>query len=333
VNLDLVLDGGGVRGIALVGALSALEEAGFEPARVAGTSAGAVVGALLAAGLRGPDLRVAMQELDYRRFEDPSPAHRVPFLGKSLSLLVGKGVYHGRYLSSWLGRLLADRGVRTFGDLRVDDDQGTSLPPGRRYRLVVTTVDVTRGTLVRLPWDYHRYGLDPDEQLVADAVRASASVPFFFEPVPLQDSTGHTSLLMDGGVVADFPVDIFDRTDGLAARWPTVGLKLSGGRRPEGRRPERRPIGGPLALGLALLSTMRNVYEQRSLDDERVTGRTMFIDTGAAVARADFAIGQAEQQALFLDGRAQASALLGAGLLAGAGIRPPLSIVRDQPGA
>jgi NTE family protein len=320
MNLDLVLDGGGVRGIALVGALSALEEAGYEPVRVAGTSAGAVVGSLLAAGVRGAELQAAMHDLDYRRFEDMSPSHRVPFLGKGLSLLVAKGVYHGRYLSSWLGQLLERHGVRTFGDLRIDDDQGTSLPPGRRYRLVVTTVDVSRRTLVRLPWDYHRYGLDPDEQLVVDAVRASASVPFFFEPFPLVDSTGHTSLLMDGGVVADFPVDIFDRTDGLPGRWPTLGLKLSGGRPSEERLPRRRPIGGPLALGLALLSTMRNVYEQRSLDDERASGRTMFIDTCAAVPRADFAIGRAGQEALFLAGRRQASELLADGRLAGAGV-------------
>jgi NTE family protein len=329
VKLDLVLDGGGVRGIALVGALAALEGAGYEPARVAGTSAGAVVGALVAAGVRGPALQAAMEELDYRRFEDKSRAHRVPFLGKSLSLLVAKGVYHGRYLSSWLGQLLSDQGVRTFGDLRIDDDPATSLAPGRRYRLVVTTVDVSRGTLLRLPWDYHRYGLDPDDQLVVDAVRASASVPFFFEPVPLQDASGNTSLLMDGGVVADFPVDIFDRTDGRPARWPTVGLKLSGGQRPE----EHRPIGGPLGLGLALLSTMRNVYEQRNLGEEGLAGRTMFLDTSRAVARADFGIDRAAQAALYEEGRRQAAAFLAAGRLGPARARAPLSLVQDNLGA
>ena len=330
MNLDLVLDGGGVRGIALVGALSALEEAGFEPARVAGTSAGAVVGSLVAAGVRGPALQAAMEDLDYRRFEDKSRAHRVPFLGKSLSLLVAKGVYHGRYLSTWLGQLLADHGVRTFGDLRIDDDAATALPPGRRYRLVITTVDVSRGTLVRLPWDYHRYGLDPDQQLVVDAVRASASVPFFFEPVPLEDASGNVSLLMDGGVVADFPVDIFDRADGRPARWPTLGLKLSGGPRPA---EEHRLIGGPLGLGLALLTTMRNVYEQRSLGDEGLAQRTMFIDTGRAVARADFGIDRTAQRALYDEGRRQAAAFVASGRLGAAGARAPLSLVRDNPGA
>lgn len=315
MNLDLVLDGGGIRGIGLVGALSALEDAGFRPARVAGTSAGAIVGSLLAAGMTGPALRAVMEELDYRRFQDSSPAHRVPFLGKGLSLLVGKGIYHGRYLTGWLDRLLSEHGVRTFGDLRIDGDRDSSLPPGRRYRLVVTAVDVSRGTLVRLPWDYPLYGLDPDDQLVADAVRASASIPFLFQPACLQDASGRTSLLVDGGVVADFPVDIFDRTDGRPARWPTVGLKLAAGRRAD----QCRSIGGPVGLGLALLSAVRHVYEERGLHDRGSASRTMFIDTAAAVPRADFGIDRATQRALFLAGRHQAETFLATTHQVGAG--------------
>lgn len=40
--------------------------------------------------------------------------------------------------------------------------------------------DISRGRLVRLPWDYADYGLEPDEQSVAGAARASASIPFEF---------------------------------------------------------------------------------------------------------------------------------------------------------
>ena len=44
---------------------------------------------------------------------------------------------------------------------------------------------MTRGELVYLPWDYERtYGLEPSRQLVVDAVRASMSTPFFYEPLP-----------------------------------------------------------------------------------------------------------------------------------------------------
>ncbi len=96
--------------------------------------------------------------------------------------------------------------------MRLDDDE---LPPEQRYRLVVTASDVTAGQLVRLPWDYRRvYGLDPDEQPVADAVRASMSIPFFFRPVTLTSSTGRESTLVDGGLLSNYPIDSLDRCDG-----------------------------------------------------------------------------------------------------------------------
>ena len=73
----------------------------------------------------------------------------------------------------------------TFEDLRItpEEDPGMSLPENKRYRLVVHTSDITRGQLVRLPWDYGLYGQDRDDQDVVAAVRASMSIPFFFEPV------------------------------------------------------------------------------------------------------------------------------------------------------
>nr|WP_281423382.1 patatin-like phospholipase family protein [Nocardia tengchongensis] len=79
-SVDLVLEGGGVKGIALVGAVLSLAEAGYRFERIAGTSAGAVVGALTAAyqqaGRDLGDLHPIMQSLDYRRFEDGSIAQR-----------------------------------------------------------------------------------------------------------------------------------------------------------------------------------------------------------------------------------------------------------------
>ena len=93
------------------------------------------------------------------------------------------------------------------------------------------TSDVTRGELVRLPWDYPRYGLEADDQLVAEAVRASMSIPFFYEPLRFtgRDDAGKPvqSYMVDGGMLSNFPIEVFDRTDGKPPRWPTFGIKLS----------------------------------------------------------------------------------------------------------
>src|SRR5947199_6886462 len=73
-ELNLVLEGGGVKGIGLVGAATALADAGYTFSRIAGTSAGAIVGSLLAAcaasGSPASDLVEVMEQLDYSRFQD-----------------------------------------------------------------------------------------------------------------------------------------------------------------------------------------------------------------------------------------------------------------------
>jgi len=222
---DLVLSGGGVKGIALAGAVVALNDAGYRPWRVSGTSAGAIVGALVAAGLERDLLTKAAMRLDYAKFADRVPLDKVPLLGPGLALLGDDGLYRGDYAREWVANELDELGVHTFGDLKLDDSQ---LPAARRYKLVVTCADITLGRLIRLPWDYAPvYGLDPDKQSVADAVRASMSIPLLFRPMTLTNPiTGGKSTLVDGGVVSNFPIDSLDRTDGKQPRWPTFGITL-----------------------------------------------------------------------------------------------------------
>ena len=221
---DLVLSGGGVKGIGLVGAVAALVDAGYKPQRISGTSAGALVGAILAAAVQSghvdaEELKKLAMRIDYREFLDQGPIERIPLLGPAWGVLTGDGIYRGDALQAWVERQLADYGVSTFADLAIPNP---ALPPEQRYRLVVTVADVTLGQLIRLPWDYQRvYGLDPDEQSVADAVRASTAIPFFYRPATLTSAEGRTSTLVDGGLLSNFPIDSLDRTDGKPPRWPT----------------------------------------------------------------------------------------------------------------
>lgn len=182
---DIVMEGGGVKGLGLVGALAALEAGGYRFRRVAGTSAGAIVGSMIAAGISVSDLKTLMQSLDYRDFRDEGMIDRLGLPGKGVSLLFEKGIYEGKYLRNLLSAELSKLGVKTFADLRIKEPWAQKLPPEQRYKLVVNVADISRGRLVHLPWDYHKYGLDPDKQLVADAVRASMSLPFFTNPCAL----------------------------------------------------------------------------------------------------------------------------------------------------
>lgn len=309
---DLVLEGGGAKGIGHVGAITLLQERGYTFQRVAGTSAGAIVGALAAAGATSARLRGLMDVLDYRKVPDRGGIDRVPLVGRALSLLLEEGIHEGDYVREFLGNALAELGVETFGDLR-DERPGSSLPDDQCYRLVVTATDVTRGELIRLPWDYRsRYGLDPDQQLVADAVRASMSIPFFFEPVRLRAAQGEVSTLVDGGVLSNFPIDVFDRTDGREPRWPTFGVKLLPNL-PAGRARLFPLLGlvprGPVHLLEQLVSTMIVGHDQTKLAQPWVAARTMVVDTDD-VSIVEFDLTEQQRTVLYRNGRRAAQDFL-----------------------
>jgi NTE family protein len=198
---DLVLEGGGMKGLGLVGAARRLMLDGYTFEWVAGTSAGAVVAAFLAAGANADEVNELMGSLDFSRVPDRPPPG-IPLVSEGISLLTHSGAYEGDYIRDFVHGELAKRGVTTFADLRRrarGDDP--NLEPFQSYKLVVTATDITHGRMLRLPWDYGLVDLDPDEQLVADAVRASISIPLYFEPVELRNpSTGEKTTLVDGGV-------------------------------------------------------------------------------------------------------------------------------------
>lgn len=287
---DLVCEGGGVRGIGLVGAVDALSGAGYRFPRVAGSSAGAVVASLVAAlQVAGEPLgRLAeiMRAIDYRKFLDRNLIGRVPLIGGGLSLLVSDGVYRGAYLERLLAGLLADLGVRTFGDVRTGEE-----PDQFAWSLVVTASDLSRRRLVRIPWDLASYGIDPDDFPVARAVHASSAIPYVFEPVRVGGATW-----VDGGLLSDFPVELFDRPGG-EPRWPTFGIRLSA--RPG--IPPTHPVHGPISLGIAAIETLVSNQDNAYIDDPCTVRRTIFVPA-AGVSPIDFDITAEQRDGLYRRG-------------------------------
>jgi NTE family protein len=316
-DADLVLEGGGVKGSGLVGALFALAGAAdpYTFHRIAGTSAGAIVASLLAAGYTVEELGSIMKELDFAQFEDESPAFKhFTLLGEVFGLLFREGMFRGDFLHSWIADTLAKKNVRTWADLK-DPDPGSALPPEQQYKLVVIVSDVSRGRELRLPWDYQELlGVPPDDQLVADAVRASASIPFFFRPFHMAaDKTvtgGHGDILCtDGGMLSNFPIDIFDRDDHQQQRWPTFGVKLSA--KQQIQDANWKPDPGPLQLALSLIATMANAHDQMHVDNPEFSSRTIFVDT-TGFKSTDFHLTNSDKSTLFDSGAAAGAAFLAA---------------------
>jgi NTE family protein len=329
LRADLALEGGGVKGIGLAGATLVLDEAGYSFARVAGTSAGAIAASLIAsiskAGKPMTALRTYLGQLEFAKFMPEGKIHQffdhqgglAQKAADAAILTRQTGLYPGTYLAQWLQPILGGLGVRTFADLKIDqsDDPDMSLPPDRRYRLVVHVSDITRGELVQLPWDYAYYGLPADEQEVVGAVRASMSIPFFFEPVTIQANEASVDVAMpdgsvirqhydagtvtwtDGGMLRNFPIGAFDRADGQPARWPTIGIKLSS---------LQTRFGATTASATALnvatraLHTVMNEWDRYNVQ-ETTAARTIFVDN-AGLTATQFDLVPDQQNQLFING-------------------------------
>ena len=312
-NADLVLEGGGVKGLGLVGAVLALMDKGYAFKRIAGTSAGSIVAAFLAAGATADELARIMERLDYARVPDRS-APAIPGLSEGVGLLHRSGAHPGDYIRDFVVEELEGLGVRTFADLRRrDSGADANLEPYQAYKLVVTATDVTRGRLLRLPWDYHLLNLDADEQLVADAVRASISIPLFFAPVTLRDGgSGAKHTLVDGGVLSNFPIEIFDRTDRRTPRWPTLGVKVIPDL-PDGNTQlfsgfllPRLP---PVQLAEQVITTAIVGHDQTYLDRPCVRRRVMRVDTHE-VGIVEFDVDKATRDIVVANGARAARAFL-----------------------
>lgn len=308
-----MLEGGGVKGLGTVAAVIRLLERGYTFPRIAGSSVGALVGSLAATGADATALRRSLARLVLSRIPDRCPA--LPLLGEGVSLLTASGAYRGDYLHQWLHRELNSLGVHTFADLRrADADDDPALPPDQRYKLVVLATDITHGRLLRLPWDYHLFHLDPDTQPVADAVRMSLSIPLFFTPGRLTDPvTDETSLIVDGGVLSNFAVEIFDRTDGAPPRWPTLGIRLLPDL-PEGIDEVFPGLGVPLLPPMDVLKqvmiTAFTGHDQTQLERPEVRARTITVDT-TGIGITEFDASAEKRRRLLRNGRAAVDGFLG----------------------
>ena len=252
LKCDAVFEGGGVKGIGLVGAVAVTEAKGYEFVNIAGTSAGAIVAALVAAGYQAEELRAIMATLDYEKFKDPGWIDRIPVLGKAVSLGIEKGIYEGEYFEDWMRQQLQKKGKRKFGDLIMDEFKDSAR---YRYKLRVVASDLSRGKMLVLPQDIKDFGIEPDDLDIARAVRMSMSIPFFFEPVTMTLPNGKKqACIVDGGVLSNFPIRLFD--DGTPTpSWPTFGYLLV---EEDPSRPitVRHEIHGPLSMFAALIATM-----------------------------------------------------------------------------
>lgn len=243
-RVGLVLSGGAAKGMAHVGVLKVLEEAGIRPDVITGASMGSIIGGLYAIGYRADTLERLLLEQDWGRvLSDRIPLSEVIFEEKSYfgNALVelpyehGKvqtpgGLIYGQQIAALLSRL-------TLPAYQVEDFRKLPIP----FRCV--GVDILSGEAYAFDGGY-----------LPRAMRASMAIPSVFTPIRLQEM-----LLIDGGLVRNFPV-------GEAKEWGAgIIIGVYTGR----QRAEMEEIKGfsDILLQSAFLMSIKDAEEQRQMVD------------------------------------------------------------------
>lgn len=194
-KVALVLSGGGAMGIAHVGAILELEKLGIRPDVIVGTSMGSIVGGLYASGMTGTELKQAVESMNWDAiFDTSAPRNGLTYRRKQQEAefpvkpsfgVVGSRLNAPEALVSDANLLLQLR--RLVGTrAAVADFDELPIP----FRAVAT--DIETGQKVVL-----------DHGDIADAMRASMSVPGVFAPQRLDGK-----LLVDGGMADNVPIDV-----------------------------------------------------------------------------------------------------------------------------
>ncbi len=220
LRCNATFEGGGVRGIGHIGAVCVLEKSGYQFENVAGSSAGAIVASLLAAGYTCDEIKQEMEGLNYLKFKQKGILDRFGPVGKLLSIMFNFGIYSATYFEDWLHGLLLKKNKYLFGHVKNKDSSEKYM-----YALQVTASDLTSQKLLVFPRDLAEFGINPDNFSIATAVRMSMSIPIFYEPYRLTDMNGQEHLIVDGGLLSNYPVWILD--DGSTPMSiPTFGFKF-----------------------------------------------------------------------------------------------------------
>lgn len=319
---NLVFEGGGVKGIAYVGALQVLEEKGILPdiLRVGGTSAGAINAVMLGLNYTPAETRQILSKMDFKKFMDEDFG-----IFRDVNRLVTEyGWYKGSYFRKWIGEIIEKK--TGSSETTFDQVQQQKAAKGFRDMYFMGTNISTHFCEVFSHEHTPRW-------CVADAVRISMSIPLFFT----SRRSPRGDVYVDGGVLDNYPIKLFDREryldpadrDAHAERTEyyakhnaslkrkrinvnpyiynkeTLGFRLDSEKEIGMFRDQAEPVPEPIedffGYSFNLLKTMMDAQSNYHLHSDDWQ-RTIYIDT-LGVKTTDFKITDARKNAMVDSGR------------------------------
>lgn len=251
----------------------------------------------------------------------------------------GFGINTGKNFHNWISGVLEKNNIRTLADLEAKMQErfrNIRMRPDREKRhipgdnllvpypyLSIVASDITAQTKVEFPLMAADYWADPASVNPADFVRASMSIPLFFEPfrVAVPEHVQHSSklqqmkatlkdkrtsapkisLFVDGGILSNFPINVFHNPSVQIARLPTLGVKLEDEAhiRPGKEQPEARSVFGYL---MTVFSTVRFYYDRDFLKRNAVYEQCIGYIDAAGYNWLNFGMDEKAKKELFIKG-------------------------------
>lgn len=194
---NLVFEGGGVKGIAYLGALEELANRGIceKIERVGGASAGAIIAVLVALGYSVTEIKKLLWGLDFKKIMDDSWG----FIRDVDRLIESYGWYKGDYFRNWIGDVVGRKtgsSESTFADIEVLKQKSKGF---KSMYFIGTNLSTNFSEIFSAE--------HTPRMCMADAVRISMSIPLFFAA----KRSPRGDVYVDGGILDNYPVKLFDR--------------------------------------------------------------------------------------------------------------------------
>lgn len=319
---NLVFEGGGVKGVAYVGAMKVLEKEKIlkNISRVGGTSAGSINAALFAAGFSNQETLNVLLKLNFNEFKDDSWGA----LRDMQRLKNEYGWYKGDYFREWMGELLK----RKTGSSNITF-KALHEHTGKALYVYASNLSTNFGEV---------YSLEHTPRMrVVDAVRRSMSIPLFFRAV----RDDRNDVFVDGGAINNYPVKLFDRekylenkrlkrvpkyyqdeNEKLKVKSPksssyiynkeTLGFRLDSAKEigvfRDGQEPRHYDIEHFLDYTIQLIKTVLAVQDSQHLHEDD-WHRTVYVDT-LGIGSTDFDLSDSRKKELVTSGKKATEAYL-----------------------
>ena len=275
---NITLEGTGVRLPAEVGVMSVLESNGTLSGveNIAGVSAGAITATLYALRYTSAEIKVMIDQTDFSQFKDGIE------LINDITAYHNYGLHPGKVFLKYIeDKIAAKYGnpLMTFADLKAAGGLNLVIYADKPFRNVLRRFSYADTPIV--PIEY--------------AVRASMSIPGFFQAWYFPDGNPDKDTYVDGGTTMDYPIHAFDDTYPAEA---TIGICFED---KSGILPDDPGPGHPFKFIRALAEnalSSQDIDEQQNLIDQK---RSIVIDT-LGISATDFGITQTQKEALFQAG-------------------------------